>query len=977
MFKPEICNEYTLIKTENIKELNSTGYLLMHNKTNARIAIMANEDQNKVFSIGFRTPVENDTGVAHIVEHTVLCGSEKYPLKDPFVELVKGSMNTFLNAMTFPDKTIYPVASLNDKDFNNLMDVYLDAVFNPRIYDKEEIFAKEGWHYTVSESGELGVNGIVYNEMKGVFSKPEDVIMSKAMEYLFPDTCYRYESGGDPEHIYELSYDEYKDFHSRYYHPSNSFIFLYGDMDFNEKLEYIDKEYLCKYDYLRIDSSIKSSKDFEKPVYATDYYSVSEGEDIKDKDYLAYVCTAGDGVDTELYYAMKVLDYTLVSMPGAPVKKALIDAGIGEDIFGGEQNLKDRFFMIAAKYANASEMEKFKDTIENTLRDIVKNGIDKDSLRAALNILEFNYREGDFGSYPKGIFYLMDSFESWLYDDQEPFLHLKAGGTFEYLNKMVETDYFEKLVEKYLLNNNHKVYLTLAAKPGLLAKRDEELKNKLEEKKASWTDEEFEKAVSLEKAIEKYVNSEDSEEDLRKIPVLELSDLKKEAEHPVIEDISGKIEGFDGKGVLYSNIPTNGIAYMMVGFDIENVPTDNLPYIGLLKYIICNIDTEKYKYMDLNNIVNMNSGGLSNDISGIIKNNNNSDYMFTFDTNIKIFYNKMQFAFEIIEEMLLHSKISDVKRLKEIIAEAKSGLEEGILGQGNNTAIARAKSNYSEASYFSEKMSGLDFYMFIKDLYENFDTLKDEIIEKLNSTIKLLFVRENVIVHLTAEECAVDSFISNFSDFMNKLPDEKYENATRYFTPEHRAEAFKTPSSVQFVARSGSYKAEGFSYSGTFKVLSNILAYGYLWENIREKGGAYGCMYRPTKSGKISFSSYRDPKLKETNEVYDNLPGYLRGFEATDRLMLKYIIGAISTMDTPKTPRAKGSASLSAYLAGISYDEIQKERDEILSTTSDDIRDLAETFETALSNSSICVIGNADKIEECKEMFTDIIEIIK
>ena len=490
-FDTQSLKEYTVIKTEEIKDLNSVGYLLSHNKTKARVAIMLNDDNNKVFSIGFRTPVENSTGVAHIVEHTVLCGSKKYPLKDPFVELLKGSLNTFMNAMTYPDKTIYPVASCNNKDFDNLMDVYLDAVFNPMIYEREEIFRQEGWNYTFNADDQLEVNGIVYNEMKGVFSKPDEMLLSKAMEKLFPDNNYGYESGGDPKHIPDLTYEDYLAFHKRYYHPSNSFIFLYGDLDINEKLDYIHEEYLSKFDYLEIDSDIKEQKPFEEMKKYTEYYPVGEAEDEKDKAYFAYLTTAGKGTDKNLYYAMKVLDYALLSMPGAPLKKKLIDAGIGTDIYGGENNLKERFFLVAAKGVNEGKEEEFKRILEETLKDIVKNGIDKDSLRAALNVIEFNYREADFGSYPKGIFYMIDSFESWLYDENQPFTHLNAGDTFKFLNEMVQTDYYEKLVEKYFIENNHKVLLSLLPKKGMAQAENKELADKLAKYKASLSEEEI------------------------------------------------------------------------------------------------------------------------------------------------------------------------------------------------------------------------------------------------------------------------------------------------------------------------------------------------------------------------------------------------------------------------------------------------------------------------------------------------------
>lgn len=962
--------EYVLIKTEEIKELNSVGYLLQHKRTKARIALMLNDDNNKVFSIGFRTPVENDTGVAHIVEHCVLCGSEKYPLKDPFVELLKGSLNTFMNAMTFPDKTIYPIASCNNKDFANLMDVYLDAVLNPMIYEREEIFRQEGWNYSFDENENLIVNGIVYNEMKGAFSKPEEIIMSKGMAHLFPDNNYGFESGGEPKCIPELSYEDFLAFHKRYYHPSNSFIFLYGNVDAVERLNYIDREYLSKFDYLEIDSNIKDQPPFETVRKFTDYYPIGEDEGEENKSYLAYMMTAGKGTDKELFYAMKVLDYALVSMAGAPIKKALVDAGIGTDVYGGEQNLKEKFFMFVSKCANENQIEEFKNIIDAKLKEIVENGIDKDSLRAALNVIEFNYREADFGSYPKGIFYLIDSFESWLYDEMEPFTHLKAADTFEYLKKMVDTDYYEKLIEKYFINNNHKVLFALVPKKGLSAEEDKKLKEKLEAYKNSLSKDEIHEIKEKERKLKEFHEAPEEEENLRKIPTLSIEDIEKEAGKVIIEE-----KNFDGEKLLFSNVNTNKIAYINVAFNLQSIDEELLPYVGLLKYILGNVDTKKHSYMELTNIINMNSGGISNDLSSYTRVDCDKDYTMYFDTNIKILYNKFKEAFSIIGELLLETKYDDVKRIKEVIAEAKSNLEAGILGQGHNKAILRALSNFSESSYYGEKISGIDFYLFVKEIYKNFDENKDKIIADIEAVVKELFKKGNMLIHLTCDEEGYDEFNSNLGVFMEKFEGTKIVKKDRHFEPKFNSEGIKTSSAVQFVARCGEYTSEGYKYNGHFKVVSNILGYGYLWENIRDKGGAYGCMYRPTRTGKISLVSYRDPNLKETNEVYDGLPEYLRNFNATESEMTKYIIGSISNIDMPKTPRAKGASSLLAYMTGVTNEDMQKEREEVLATTVEDLNELSKSFEAALAQDCICVIGNSEKIEENKDMFINIINL--
>ena len=449
-------NELTAYEIEEQKtlgDLNAKGLVLRHKKSGARIAVISNDDENKVFMIGFRTPTENSTGVAHIIEHTVLCGSEKYPVKDPFIELAKGSLNTFLNAMTYPDKTIYPVASCNDKDFSNLMSVYMDAVFHPNIYKYEEIFKQEGWHYELEdEDSPITINGVVYNEMKGAFSSADDVLSRQILNSLFPDTCYANESGGDPEYIPDLTYEEYLNFHRRYYHPSNSYIYLYGDMDVEERLQWLDEEYLCHYEKTEPDSDIKTQKAFATPVELTKNYSISSGESEENNTYLSYNLVLGTTLDARLYQAFDILDYVLVGAPGAPIKKALTDAGIGSEISGGyDSSIKQPTFSIIAKNANASDKERFLAIIKETLEQLVKEGLNKKSLLAGINSAEFRYREADYGSSPRGLLYGIQCLESWLYDDSAAFLHLEANKVYAYLKEQVETNYFEDLIQKYFL----------------------------------------------------------------------------------------------------------------------------------------------------------------------------------------------------------------------------------------------------------------------------------------------------------------------------------------------------------------------------------------------------------------------------------------------------------------------------------------------------------------------------------------------
>ena len=472
---------YELLEEHHLPDFQSEGYLLRHKKSGARVVLISNDDDNKVFTVGFRTPPEDSTGLPHILEHSVLCGSEKFPAKDPFVELVKGSLNTFLNAMTYPDKTVYPIASCNDKDFQNLMHVYMDAVFHPNIYKHDKIFRQEGWSYKLDDvDADLEYNGVVYNEMKGAFSSPEGVLDRVVLNALFPDTSYHHESGGDPEVIPELTYEQFLEFHSRYYHPSNSYIYLYGDMDMAEKLEWLDREYLSHYDLLEIDSKIRYQEPFDEVKEVEMEYSIASNESEEDNTYLSYNKVIGTSLDKELYLAFEILDYALLSAPGAPLKKALVDAGIGKDIMGSYDNgIYQPVFSIVAKNANVEQKEQFVSVIEKTLSDIVKNGMDKKAIEAGINYHEFRYREADFGGFPKGLMYGLQIFESWLYDDEKPFIHVDAIGTFNLLKEKMNTGYFEELIQKYLLDNAHGAIVVVKPEKGRTARMEKELHDKL------------------------------------------------------------------------------------------------------------------------------------------------------------------------------------------------------------------------------------------------------------------------------------------------------------------------------------------------------------------------------------------------------------------------------------------------------------------------------------------------------------------
>lgn len=958
---------YELISTTDLTDIKSTGYLLKHKKTGARVVCVDNDDENKVFYIGFRTPPEDSTGVAHIIEHSVLCGSRKYPAKDPFVELAKGSLNTFLNAMTYPDKTVYPVASCNDQDFRNLCDVYLDAVFHPNIYEREQIFAQEGWHYEIEDENDpITINGVVYSEMKGVFSSPDDMLDRAIFDSLFPDNCYGVESGGDPDVIPTLTYEQFLDFHGRYYHPSNSYIYLYGDMDFEERLSYIDREYLSQYERLDTDSSVKEQKGFDKVRDIVKEYPITNDEPAEKNSYLSFSSALPAMIDDRLYVAFQVIEYALLSSPGAVLKQALLDSGICKDVQSTYENgVYQPYFSVIIKNSDTSDKEKFLGIIRDELKKVVAEGFDKKALLAAINLFEFKFREADFGHYPKGLMYGLCALDSWLYDDSKPFDHIMQLETFEYLKKMTDTDYFEKLVEKYLMENTHASTVALVPVKGLTAKKDKELAEKLSKLKESMSDDEIKALVEKTKALHKYQEEEDDEETLAKIPLLKISDIKKEAEGFMNESTY-----VDGKEVLYHEIFTNGIGYLTVSFGLDSISEDLFPYVGILKAVLGMVDTKNYSYADLANEIFLNSGGISATTTLYTKVDDTDSFTHLFEMKSKILYDRLPFAFDMIKEIIYTSDLGNKKRMYELICMLKSRLQSSMMSSGHAVAIRRAFSGAVKSERIGEMLDGLDFYRLIEEIEGDFDNRFDEMTRNLKKVSEIIFNRNNIrLFDYTATHDQYDLLSTQIKNFIEASPDRIFEKCEIAFEKEKIREAYKTSGKVQYVAKAGTYKCDDLPYTGALKVLKVIMGYDYLWNQVRVVGGAYGCFGVFARNGRIAFTSYRDPHLKRTLEVYDNAVDFLKNFEAGQRDMAKYIIGTVSDLDFPLTPSAKGTRSLNAYLCGDSLDKIQKERDEILSCTSSDIRKLGRYIEKMRDDECICVIGSEEEIEKEKDIF--------
>ncbi len=966
MFDFNKLTEYELIKAEDLKDISAVGYYVKHIKSGAKLALISNTDDNKVFSIAFRTTPTDETGVPHIVEHTVLCGSKKYPLKDPFVDLVKGSLNTFLNAMTYPDKTMYPIASYNDQDFKNLMDVYLDAVFAPNLLKEEKIFKQEGWHYEMEdEESELIINGVVYNEMKGAYSSEDEILMNQIMRALYPDNTYSQDSGGNPEKIPELTYQAYMDFYHTYYHPSNSYIYLYGDFDIEERLRYLDQEYLSKYDVLEMHTEVTPQKKYDKPIEVLSDYPVSSDDSTENKTYLSYNWMVGEATDVANVMAMDVLDYALVTAPGAPVMKALLDAGIGEDVYSTyEGGIRQGYFSIVAKGANDSDKEKFVSIIEAVLRDQVKNGINKNSLLASINSSEFRFREADFGRFPKGLMYGIQIMDSWLYDDNQPFEYMKCLDIYADLKKNIETGFFEKLLQEMLLDNNHRAVVVLSPNPGKNIREEEKLKEQLAQLKSSMSNDEIKDIVRMTKELHEYQEAKEDESIKNCLPMLTREDLKKET-----MPISNICETNDDVLYVRHDYETNGIDYVSYYFDIEDLEPEKLPLLSLLTTVMGSMDTENYSYLELSNATNIYTGGISISALSFPDINEKNKMNLKFGMRYKVLEENHNHAISLMDEILYHTRFEDTKRLLELVLQMKSRLQTELSSMGNTTSAGRAMAKFSCYAKAQDDLHGVGYYQFICEAEKTLNSSPEKLVDDLKALHAHIIAKDRLIVGLTMNEKMYQKALPKLKTQISKLPLTTEKMAGGEILLLTQNEGLTDASQIQYVSRAGDFTRHGFEYVGTLRLLRLILSYDYLWNNVRVKGGAYGCGSSFMRTGECYFSSYRDPNLSKTNQIYEKIPEYLRNFQPDDREMTGYVIGTFGAMDTPMNPEAKGQRSMNSYFTGITFDILQKERTEILNATQKDIQALAPMIEAVLSDGHFCVVGNEKNIEDEKELF--------
>lgn len=964
---------FRLLEEKDVKDINCYGRIFFHEKSGARLLQLQTEDDNKVFSISFRTPPNNSTGLPHILEHSVLGGSRKFPAKDPFIELAKGSLNTFLNAMTFPDKTMYPVASRNDKDFYNLMDVYMDAVFYPNIYNTPETFMQEGWHYELEDRNkDLVIRGVVYNEMKGAFSSPESILFRKIQESLFPDTPYGVESGGDPEVIPDLSHEEFLSFHKKYYHPSNSYIFLYGNGDILEQLKYLDENYLSHFERIELDSRIPLQKPFESMREMTVEYPAAEGEDLNDKTFMSMNFTVGKSTDPEIYLGFEILEHLLLETPAAPLKKALIDAGLGKDVLGKFDNsILQPAFSVVVKNTNEFEKERFKDIVLSTLQKLVKDGIDKEQVEASINIKEFELREADFRGYPKGLIYNIKCMDSWLYDE-DPFMHLSFEPALDKIKQALKTNYFENLIEKHLLDNPHSSLLMLKPEKGLSEAKAEELKRRLSEYKSSLSDGDIQEIISQTVRLKKRQETPDPKEALEAIPLLSLPDIERLAEVlPLAED------DVDGVKVLSHPMFTGGIVYLYLLFDTSYLPKELIPYAGLLSEVLGKSSTQDHGYGELSNEINIHTGGIDFNVEVYTQNGDSDKYYPKFIVRSKALAEKLPKLTGLIDEIIGGTRFDEKKRLIEIIRESKSRMEISMINQGHMVASRRVMSYFSDAGRYDELVNGINFYKFLAGLEKNADKSIEQVIDNLKKTSDYLFNRNNLLISVTADEVEYKKVRQLLPAFLDKLGDKRLESVRHRFELVPENEGLMTQAKVQYCAKGYNFIKLGYSYSGALQVLRTIAGYDYLWNRIRVQGGAYGAFAGFSRSGNMYLASYRDPNLKNTLDVYDGTAGYLENFQADEREMTKYIIGTVSKLDFPLTPSMKADKAVTNYIAHITQEDIQRERDEVLNTKEEDIRKLSSMLRDTMAQDNFCILGNESNIKQNKDIFKKLVDVFE
>jgi Zn-dependent M16 (insulinase) family peptidase len=953
---------FILVKEQAIPELNSVARLYVHKRTGARLLSIVNDDENKVFSINFRTTPKDSTGVAHILEHSVLGGSEKYPVKEPFVELLKGSLATFVNAFTYPDKTCYPVASQNTEDFYNLIDVYMDAVLHPLI--NEQTLMQEGWHYEINDPSEpLTYKGVVFNEMKGAYSSPDNYLGRAIQQSLFPRHIYGVDSGGDPREIPNLTYENFKAFHETYYHPSNSFIFFYGNDDPEKRLALMEG-YLKPYKKKKVKSTIPLAKPFKRAKKVTETYDAGSDPDIEKKNYLTVNWLLPDTSDPVLNFSFRILSHILIGTPASPLKKALLDSGLGEDLagLGMETELRNMIFSTGLKGARARHAKKIEKLIFDTLETLVRDGIDPNMVAAALNTVEFHLRENNTGSFPRGLALMLRSLTTWLYED-DPFKLLAFEAPLEAVKARLKNDgrYFEKLIQTHLLDNVHRTTLRLKPDPALARRLTEEEQTRLANRRAAMSDSQIADLVAAAQELKRKQETPDPKEALETLPVLKLSDLDKQNKTIPIE--TSKWHGAD---LLYHDLFTNGILYLDLAFDLHALPKELIPLSGIFVRALFEMGTAAEDYVKLSQRIGKSTGGIHASTEAAAR-RGSRESVAKFIVRGKATVEHTSDMLNILKDVLLTVNLDNRERLKQIVLEEKSGLESALAPSGHAFAMSRLNAQLNEAGWIEEQTGGVAHLFALRGLAEDIDHKWKSVLKKFETMREALINRNALVVNVTIDAANWQAIQPQLNDFLSALPAKDFQPFTFDFQPFPEKEGLTIPAQVNYVAKGADLYALGYEFDGSARVVTGYLGVTYIWEKLRVQGGAYGGFsVFDDRSGVFLYCSYRDPNLAKSIENYDGAPAFLKKLDAsrlTDTELTKAIIAAIGEMDTYRLPDAKGYASMIRHLTGETDEFRQKVREQILSTNGEDFIAFGEVLEKVAQSEAVTVIGSQSAIE--------------
>jgi presequence protease len=954
----EIFNGFMLVREQVLPELNSAARFYRHAKTGAELLSLVNDDDNKTFGVTFRTLPRDSTGVAHILEHAVLCGSRKYPVKEPFVELMKGSLNTFLNAMTFPDKTCYPVASQNLKDFYNLIDVYLDAVFYPRI--SPNAFQQEGWHYELDTvDAPLVYKGVVFNEMKGSYSSPDDRLNEFSQRSLFPDTVYGVDSGGDPRHIPDLTYAEFKAFHRRYYHPSNARLFFYGDDDPDKRLRLLDS-WLGAFDTIAVDSMVAPQKRFSAPRRLSRTFVTSAGK--ADLKAMATVNWMIDQIpDTETDLGIGILEHILIGTPASPLRKALVDSGLGEDIAGRglDEELLQPMFSVGLKGIDRSGTEKVESLIIETLRALADEGVDQMTVEASLSTVEFHLRENNFGSFPRGVAAMLRSLKTWLYD-RDPLAPLAFEAALRTLKNRITGGecYFENLIARYLLDNPHRTTLTLRPDPEQAERDAAAERQRLDAARATMSRSDLEALVEATCTLKRLQETPDPPEALATIPTLTLEDLPRRNKVIPIE-VSREAD----TQVLYHALSTNGVLYLDLGLDLHVLPADLLPYVPLFARAVLETGADQQDFVSLSQRIGRSTGGIRPQvwISAVLDSRLAAARLFL---RAKAIPEKAPELLAILSDVLHGARLGDQERLHQLVLEEKVTKESSLVPAGAHFVGMRLRAKLHEADWAEENLSGISYLRFLHQLADGFEARWPTVRAAMERIRSLLVNRRALLCNVTTDAASWRRFEPELASFLNTLPSDPIAQSSWRIGEGPRSEALAIPASVNYVGKGGNLYRLGFKPSGAAHVVVKYLRTTWLWDKVRVQGGAYGgfCTF-DHRSGNFTFLSYRDPNLLETLNIYDQTPAFLKRAEPDQSELTRGIIGTIGDIDAYQLPDAKGYTSLQRYLAGETDEVRQRRRDEILSASAADFRDFAKVLADLTGEAHLVVFGSEQAIQ--------------